>query len=138
MKIVIAAWHLKDFNVGLGRYCRGLIEAIGRVDTQNHYDILMPTNSYRFPDRPNVRYRLLRLPVFKRRLWEQLAPLLVGHYDLLDLPYDSCVAWKRAKLVVTVHDVRPLIQGETGSHPNIHGLLERLLCAIGGRGSITC
>ncbi len=127
MKIVIAAWHLKDFNVGLGRYCRGLIEAIGRVDKENQYEVLMPNDSYRFPERPNVRYRLLRFPVFKRRFWEQVAPLVVGGYDLLHLPYDSCVAWKTAKLVVTVHDLKPLITGGTGSLRNINGFLERLL-----------
>ena len=127
MKIVIAAWHLKDFNVGLGRYCRGLIEAIGRVDKENQYEVLMPNDSYRFPERPNVRYRLLRFPVFKRRFWEQVAPLVVGRYDLLHLPYDSCVAWKTAKLVVTVHDLKPLITGGTGSLRNINGFLERLL-----------
>ena len=39
MKIVIAAWHLKDFNVGLGRYCRSLIEAMARVDGEHQYEI---------------------------------------------------------------------------------------------------
>ena len=127
MKIVIAAWHLKDFNVGLGRYCRGLIEAIGRVDTENRYDILMPDNSYRFPERPNMRYRLVRFPIFKRRFWEQVAPLLVGRYDLLHFPYDSCVAWKRGKFVVTVHDVKPLLLGTGRPHRNLNHLIERVL-----------
>jgi hypothetical protein len=80
--------------VGLARYCRGLIEAIGRVDHENRYEILMPCESYRFPERPNLRYRVIRFPVFKRRFWEQVAPLLVGPYDLLHFPYDSGIAWK--------------------------------------------
>ncbi len=109
MKIVIAAWHLKDFNVGLGRYSRALIEALGRVDIENQYEILMPSESHRFPERPNMHYRLIRFPFFKRRFWEQVAPLLVGPHDLLHLPYDSCVAWKRGKLVVTIHDVKPFL-----------------------------
>ncbi|MFM8552773.1 MAG: hypothetical protein ACKOCD_10790, partial [Nitrospiraceae bacterium] len=78
MKVVIAAWHLKDFNVGIGRYSRSLIEAIGRVDTENQYDILMPDDTCRFAPHPNVRHRVIRVPVFKRRLWEQVAPCLVG------------------------------------------------------------
>lgn len=129
MKVVIAAWHLKDFNVGLGRYSRALIEAIGRVDTVNHYEVLMPDGSYRFPARPNMRYRVLRFPLFKRRFWEQVAPNLVGRYDVLHFPYDSCVAWKRGKFVATVHDVKPLIfgSGEKRNGWNVNRLIEQIL-----------
>lgn len=127
MKIVIAAWHLRDVNVGLGRYSRGLIEALGRVDGKNEYEILMPDGSCRFPERPNMRYRVIRFPLFKRRFWEQVAPLVAGSYDLLHLPYDSCVAWKRGKLVVTIHDVKPLLFCELASRRNVNSLVERLL-----------
>jgi glycosyltransferase involved in cell wall biosynthesis len=128
MKVVIAAWHLKDFNVGLGRYSRALIEALGRVDAETQYEILMPDESYRFPERPNMRYRLIRFPLFKRRFWEQAAPWLAGRHDLLHLPYDSCVAWKRGALVTTVHDVKPLLFG-TGrpGRLNVNGLVERIV-----------
>lgn len=127
MKITIAAWHLRDFNVGLGRYCRGLIEAIGRVDTENRYEILMPTDLCRFPERPNIRYRVIRFPVFRRRFWEQVAPWLGGRYDLLHFPYDSGVAWKRGKFVVTIHDVKPLIFGELRGRRNLNNVLQQLL-----------
>lgn len=133
MKIVIAAWHLRDFNVGLGRYCRELIEAIGRVDRDNQYDVLMPTDAYRFPERPNFRYRLIRLPLFRRRFWEQTAPLLVGRYDVLHFPYDSCVAWKRGKFIATIHDVKPLLFGELVPRRNLGGMIERTL--VGDRGT---
>jgi len=124
VNIVIAAWHLRDFNVGLGRYCRGLIEGIGRVDRENRYEILMPDKSHRFPDRPNFRYRLVRFPIFKRRFWEQAAPLLAGRHDLLHFPYDSCVAWKRAKFVTTVHDVKPLLFPSLAQRRNVNSLIE--------------
>jgi glycosyltransferase involved in cell wall biosynthesis len=127
MKVVIAAWHLKDFNVGLGRYCRGLIEGLGRVDHENRYEILMPNDAYRFPDRPNIRYRLIRFPVFKRRFWEQVAPLLLGRYDLLHFPYDSCVAWKRGKFMITVHDVKPLLFSNPRPRHNLNSLVEQLV-----------
>jgi glycosyltransferase involved in cell wall biosynthesis len=126
VKIVIAAWHLRDFNVGLGRYCRGLIEGLGRIDSKNRYEILMPDDSHRFPERPNFRYRLIRFPLFKRRLWEQLAPLLAGDYDVLHFPYDSCVAWKRGRFVVTIHDVKPLIFGPA-KRMNLHAVIESLV-----------
>ena len=127
MKIVIAAWHLKDFNVGLGRYCRELIEALGRIDSKNRYEILIPDASYRFDERPNFRYRPIRFPFFKRRVWEQLAPLVAGGYDVLHFPYDSCVALKRGKFVVTIHDVKPLVFGPPAGRINLNALLERLV-----------
>lgn len=127
MNIVIAAWHLKDFNVGLGRYCRGLIEGLGRVDRENSYEVLMPVAEYQFPPFPNVRYRLIRFPVFKRRFWEQAAPFLAGRHDILHIPYDSSVAWKRAKLVTTVHDLKPLLFGTGSSGFNVNTLVERLV-----------
>jgi len=127
VKIVIAAWHLRDFNVGLGRYCRGLIEAIGRVDRDNQYQILMPDESYQFPERHNIRYRPIRFPLFRRRFWEQMVPLITGPHDLLHFPYDSCVAWKRAKFVTTIHDVKPLVFPELNPRRNLNSVVERML-----------
>jgi glycosyltransferase involved in cell wall biosynthesis len=125
MRIVIAAWHLKDFNVGLGRYSRGLIEALGRVDSENQYEILLPDDSYTFPERSNVRYHLIRFPLFKRRVWEQVAPRLVGEYDLLHCPYDSTIRQKRGKFVVTIHDVKPLLFPSLKKSLNVNRLVEQ-------------
>jgi len=127
VNIVIAAWHLRDFNVGMGRYCRGLIEALGRVDRVNHYEILMPDDTVRFPVRPNMRYRRIRVPIFKRRFWEQVAPWLAGPHDLLHFPHDSCVAWKRAKFVATVHDVKPMLFPALAQRRNLYSLIESML-----------
>lgn len=109
MKIVISAWHLKNRNVGIGRYTYHLIENLARVDHINQYEILIPEGTHNFQLWPNVRYRLIRLPVFKRRVWEQLAPLVAGDYDLLHFPYDSCIGIKRGKFVVTLHDAKPVL-----------------------------
>ncbi len=127
MKIVIAAWHLTDFNVGIGRYCRELIEALGRVDRENAYEVLMPESSYRFPARENFRYRVIRFPLFRRRFWEQVAPLLVRKYDLLHFPYDAGIIWKKGKFVVTVHDVKPLIFPELKSRRNVNSWVQGIL-----------
>jgi glycosyltransferase involved in cell wall biosynthesis len=109
VKIVISAWHLKNRNVGIGRYTYQLIESLGRVDRINHYDILIPLADHDFQPWPNVRYHLIRFPVFKRRVWEQLAPLMVGDYDVLHFPYDSCIRVKRGKFIATFHDAKPLL-----------------------------
>ena len=127
VKIVIAAWHLKNPNVGLGRYARELIEAIGRVDSVNDYEILMPDAGHQFPDRPNMGYTLIRFPLFRRRFWEQLAHLRAGPYDLLHFPYDSCAIWKRGKFVATIHDAKPLLFPELRSRSNLNAGIEQLL-----------
>ena len=95
--------------MGIGRYTYHLIENLARVDHVNQYEILIPAGSHDFKPSLNVQYRLIRLPVFKRRVWEQLAPLLVGNYDLLHFPYDSCIGLKRGKFVVTLHDAKPIL-----------------------------
>jgi glycosyltransferase involved in cell wall biosynthesis len=127
VKIVIAAWHLKNLNVGIGRYARELIEALGRVDQTNQYEILIPHREHPFTARPNMRFRLIRFPLFRRRFWEQVAPLLVGPYDVLHFPYDSCVAWKRGKFVATIHDVKPLLFPVLRARTNLNTRIEQWL-----------
>lgn len=127
MKIVIAAWHLKNFNVGIGRYSRELIEAIGRVDRAHCYEVLVPDDSYRFPDRPNIRYRLIRFPLFRARFWIQAAPLLAHRHDVLHLPYDACVALKRGKLITTVHDIKPMLFPVLAPHHNVKSMFEQAI-----------
>lgn len=129
MKIVIAAWHVRDFNVGLGRYARELIEAIGRVDQAHDYLVLVPPAACAFTARPNMVYRTVRIPFFRRRVWEQVAPLTAGAYDVLHFPYDSCIAWKRGKFVATIHDVKPLVLGQQRPRPSFH---DRLLSLVIG------
>ncbi len=124
VKIVIAAWHLKNFNVGIGRYARELIEALGRVDPTNDYHILLPQAEHPFTARQNMRYRVVQFPLFRRRVWEQAAPLLVGPYDVLHFPYDSCVAWKRGKFVTTIHDVKPLLFPKLRARTNFNSRIE--------------
>lgn len=69
MRVAIAAWHLKDRNVGLGRYCHGLIEALAQVDPINEYEILAPVASDLLKDSKNARMRKVSFPMFKRGFW---------------------------------------------------------------------
>jgi len=120
MRVVIAAWHLRDFNVGIGRYCRNLIEAIARVDQENEYEILMAEGNKPVVSTPNMKFTRIRIPIFRRQLWEQLSHLLIRPYDVLHFPYDSRLLFKRGKFVVTIHDVKPL------AFPEIYPGSERL------------
>ncbi len=131
VKIVIAAWHLKNPHVGIGRYARELIDALGRFDRVNQYEILIPCADHPFIAHPNIRYRIVRFPFFRRRFWEQVAPLLVGAYDVLHFPYDSAVAWKRGKFVSTIHDVKPLLFPELRTSANVNRGIEQWL--VGNR-----
>lgn len=124
VKTVITPWHLKDFNVGLARYAAGLIAAIGKVDTETQYEIVTPHKIKGFPNYPNIRHRTLRIPFFKRRVWEQIVPLISRPYDVLHFPYDSCMAFKHGKFMVTIHDVKPLLFQTGQRSPN---WMERLL-----------
>jgi glycosyltransferase involved in cell wall biosynthesis len=74
-----------------------------------------------------MRYRVVRVPLFRRRVWEQVAPLLVGPYDVLHFPYDSCVAWKRGTFVSTIHDVKPLLFPVLRAPTNLNRLIEQWL-----------
>jgi len=127
VKIVISAWHLKNRNVGIGRYTYHLIKNLARVDQTNQYEILIPERTHDFQPWPNVRHRLIRLPVFKRRVWEQLAPLMVGSYDLLHFPYDSCIGIKRGKFVVTLHDAKPILFPQTSNRRNWKQRLKHII-----------
>jgi glycosyltransferase involved in cell wall biosynthesis len=127
VKIVIAAWHLKNPHVGIGRYACELIDALGRVDQVNQYEILLPCVEHPFTARPNMEYRVVRFPLFRRRFWEQVAPLLTGPYDVLHFPYDSCVAWKRGRFVSTIHDVKPLLFPELRARRNLNRRIEQWL-----------
>jgi glycosyltransferase involved in cell wall biosynthesis len=123
VKIIISAWYLKDFNVGLGRYVRSLIPSLAAIDRTNDYEIAMPVMQPAFHSNANVRYRTITIPFFKRRVWEQAIPWLCGPHDILHLPYDSCVIRKRGKLIVTIHDLKPLLFN-TGRYSR--PLIERL------------
>ncbi len=128
MKIVISAWHLKNRNVGIGRYTFHLIENLARVDHKNQYEILIPERMHGFQSWPNIRYRLIPLPVFKRRFWEQVAPLIVGNYDVLHFPYDSCIGGrKRGKFVVTLHDAKPILFPQTSNCRNWKQTLKNMI-----------
>lgn len=124
MKVVIAAWHLAQFNVGIGRYTRSLIEAISRVDSKDQYTVLTPKAVSVSLRSGRVQCVVTRLPFLRRRGWEQIVPLLHGPYDLLHFPYDSCVAWKRGKFLVTIHDVKPLLYPELQPRRSIAKAME--------------
>lgn len=127
MKVAIAAWHLKDRNVGLGRYCQGLIHALGEVDQANEYEVLAPVAPSQLSVARNVRLRRVAFPLFKRRFWEQAVPFVAGPHDVLHFPYDAAIAWKRTPRIVTIHDVKPLIFEELRSRRNLSSRLSRML-----------
>ena len=48
---------------GIGYYVENLVEALLRVDTQNHYTLFtLPAGAGRLPEAPQAELELLRLP----------------------------------------------------------------------------
>ncbi len=101
-------------GAGIGRYTRGLLRALGRVDTTTPYTLLV-RGAVRVPDAlagfpPNFRVR--RIPVQDIhfvRLWRLGVPLyadwLAGPSDVFYSPDFTLPPLRRGRAIVQVHDL---------------------------------
>jgi glycosyltransferase involved in cell wall biosynthesis len=121
LRIVIDVRHVKDF--GIGTYIRNLVNALGELDSYNHY--LLATTNPRLPDFPRLpknfetvvyhepsRYQFQNItyPWFLRGL----APDLV-HMPLNDVPF-----FMQHPYVVTIHDMSSfLFGGRSGTREDV-------------------
>ncbi|HMR63286.1 MAG TPA: glycosyltransferase family 1 protein [Anaerolineae bacterium] len=114
---------------GIGRYTRGLVTALARIDRQNHYTLLHPpeappTGLNDFKAYPNFSWR--RYPLSERVMtigWHRLdLPVPVewfsGPLDLFHSPNFILPPTRRARTLLTVHDLSFI------RHP--HGAVESL------------
>lgn len=127
MRVVISAWHLRDTNVGIGIYCKNLIEAISKIDKENQYEILTGGPYIPRINQENIKFTKISFPIFKRRFWEQASSFLIKGYDILHMPYDSLVLFKKGRLAVTIHDVKPLLFREGSNKLNISKIYDYLV-----------
>ena len=91
MNISIAAWHLQDGNVGVGRYCLGLLKGLNEIERRHQYEILVNEKSTYEQVFLGLHFKRILVPFFRRRMWEQIAPLVGKSHDILHFPYDSSV-----------------------------------------------
>jgi len=103
-------------RAGIGRYTRGLVQALAALDRQNEYVLLEAgggeqgsSEAFTFP--PNFRHR--PLPVSERTmavLWHRLrlplpVDLLIGEVDLFHSPDFLLPPLRHGRAILTVHDL---------------------------------
>jgi len=118
MRIAIDYTAAVRQRAGVGRYTRGLVQALLRLDQANRYTLLIATGGLKgIPITPEGRdlppYKVCPLPLSDRLLtilWHRLrlplyADLLVGGADLFHSPDFTLPPLYRARGIVTVHDL---------------------------------
>ena len=120
-------------SAGIGRYARNLIRALSDLDRDNDYVLYSAggaSDERPWPD----NYRRIRLPVTDRHLaivWQRLRlPLpvewITGRVDVLHSPDFVLPPTRRARTVLTVHDLSFMRFPECSSPP----LLEYLMRSV--------
>lgn len=101
-------------RAGIGRYTRGIVSALARLDETNQYTLVVPRDAGALPDNPGAaNMRFLRLPFSDWLLtvaWHRLRlPLPVdaftGPLDLFHAPDFVLPPLRRGRAIVTVHDL---------------------------------
>lgn len=120
-------------GAGIGRYTRGLIEALAAKDSENRYTLFSAGRDPRATRWPaNFRYRAL--PLTDRHLsilWQRLrlplpVELVTGPVDVFHSPDFVLPPVWRARTVLTVHDLSFMRYPECSSPP----LLEYLMRSV--------
>lgn len=113
MRIAIDYTPALRQGAGIGRYTRGLVAALAEIDAQNDYVLLCagdaPPSDRRWP----ANFTIRRIPLSARWLtaaWHRLrlplaADWLVGGCDLYHAPDFALPPLRRARGLVTIHDL---------------------------------
>jgi len=122
-------------QAGIGRYTRGLVNALAELDRENQYTLIITADSpghkgLLLPD----NFRLKVLPISERRLtilWHRLyLPLAVdtwaGPFDLFHSPDFVLPPLHRAAGLLTVHDLSFMIHPD-GAVPGLRNWLNRVV-----------
>lgn len=105
-------------RAGVGRYTRGIVAALGNLDHDNQYTLIVPRDADNIPPAtPLPAARLLRLPFTDWSLtiaWHRLrlplyVDLFTGALDLFHSPDFVLPPVRRARTIVTVHDLSFLL-----------------------------
>jgi len=127
LRVGIDATAIPSLRAGAGNYIFNLVQALAKVDRDNHYVIFAkPQHIAEFSiSQPN--FRLAAINGVKRRfsrlLWEQfMLPRLVQGYqlDVLHSPHYTMPIFNLACSVVTFHDMTFFL------YPEMHGTLKRV------------
>ncbi len=121
MRVVINGWFFDQINVGSGQYIRSLLEWLPRVGGEHEFIVVQPANR-RVGESANrrigefrrepfvVRHSLIR--AFAKLWFEQVGfPLACRRLraDVAFVPYWGSPWWSPCPVVVTIHDLIPLL-----------------------------
>ena len=119
MHIAINGWFLGQRNTGSGQYLHHLLDCLPRQKSNVEISLLLPDTADRrlWQDKgQGVALRPVRLPPlpgnWQKLWWEQVAfPAAARRLrpDVLWVPYWAAPVWQPRPVVVTVHDLIPLL-----------------------------
>jgi glycosyltransferase involved in cell wall biosynthesis len=122
-------------GAGIGRYTRGLIDALARLDDENRYTLVVANDVPQtgWPTLPeNFNVKLLPLPERLLNLvWHRLSlPLavdrLTGPFDVFHSPNFVLPPLARARALLTVHDLS-FLRFPAGAEPGLRAWLEKIV-----------
>ena len=140
--IDVTMLQIREGRHGIGSYLRGLLQALARQGPEHEYNLLAPASpAFELPPLPErFRPTVLRVPSLGRGralLSHQLALPLAARrlaLDVLHVPgvsfnpsMPSIPLWQPVPVVVTVHDLIPLLVPEASLSRRRHRLFYQLM-----------
>lgn len=134
MRIALNGWFWGQTSTGSGQVLHGLVRWLPRVAADDSRWLILPGHVPAVADAPG--WQVARLPTPLDRLYADLAkvwfeqitfPLACRRLgvDVAHVPYWGSPWWRPCRIVVTVHDLIPLLQPEYRGGP-----LQRLYTAL--------
>lgn len=133
-------------QAGIGRYTRGLVEGIAKLDSEHEYVLFVaggksrsPSFSFKMPR----NFRVRRFPLSDRLLtiiWHRLhlplpVDLLIGSVDVFHSPDYVLPPLRQGRKVVTIHDLSFLRYPE-GAEPSLGQYLGRAVSGAARRADL--
>ena len=114
MKIALNASFWQKPNTGSGQYLQSLLSALLQRDFENDYCLIAPQRPLEnVPPCVDVRYAVSSLSENFAKLWfEQVAFVRAcqrERADLAHVPYFASPLFPRARTIVTIHDLIPML-----------------------------
>jgi len=143
MRIVFNGWFIDQPHTGSGQYTRQLLRQLSRVAPQHEYALVVPhKNSFEIIDiTADTDFQLLAsslLPPhsnFRKLLFEQSnVPRAARAYgaDVLHVPYWAPPLRSSVPIVVTIHDIIPLILPQYRGGPLVRAYTQLVSAAARG------
>ena len=131
MRIILNGWFIDQPHTGSGQYLQQLLKQLPQVAPQHDYALIVPhRNSFEIVDADastdlQLLTSSLQFPVsyFRKVLFEQdLIPRAARAYraDLIHVPYWAPPLRSPVPIVVTIHDIIPLVLKEYRGGPLVY------------------